>query len=132
MLMPALGLIFAVLMGSQAAGMFVFAGRDNDLLLALPISRLTLALAKLAAVGIENLLIMACMLLPAGLAYSMHGVTPGWFWPVLILDAVLLALLATAASVLFGLGISVIRNLRQGTTIVNVAGMVLLLSLIHI
>ena len=55
MLMPALGLIFAVLMGSQAAGMFVFAGRDNDLLLALPISRLTLALAKLAAVGIENL-----------------------------------------------------------------------------
>lgn len=130
MLMPALGLIFAVLMGSQAAGMFVFAGRDNDLLLALPISRLTLALAKLAAVGIENLLIMACMLLPAGLAYSMHGVTPGWFWPVLILDAVLLALLATAASVLFGLGISVIRNLRQGTTIVNVAGMVLLLALV--
>lgn len=127
-LMPLMALAFAVLLGGQAAGTFVFAGRDNDLLLALPIPRLTLALAKLAAVGLENLLLMVCMLAPAGVAYAGRVETPPWFWPALAVDAVLLALLATAASVLLGLGISVVRNLRRGTLIVNVTGMVLMVA----
>lgn len=130
MLMPGLGIVFSVLMGSQGAGVFVFAGRDNDLLLSLPIPRVTLALAKLAALLIENAFLMVCMLVPAGVAYSVHVATRAWFWPAILVDAVLLALLSTALSVLFGLVIAWIRNLGHGTAIVNVAGMVALLAII--
>lgn len=130
MLMPGFGLVFSVLLGSQAAGVFVFAGRDNDLLLSLPIPRLTLALAKLSALLVENLLLLVCLLVPAGVAYSVHVDATGWFWPAILVDAVLLALLATALSVLFGLVIAMIRNLRPSSAIVNIVGMVVLLAII--
>lgn len=130
MLMPLVGLVFSVLFGAQAAGTFVFAGRDNDLLLALPIPRTTLAVAKVAAVAIENALLMLCMLLPAGAAYALDSPAAPWFWPVLAVSALLLSLLATAVSVLLGLGISAVRNVRQGTLIVNVVGMLLLIGFV--
>jgi len=129
-LMPFVGAAFTVLLGAQSAGTFVFAGRDNDLLLALPIPRLTLALAKLAAVLGENVLLMLCMVLPAGVAYAFRTPTPAWFWPAEVLGGVLLALVTTALSVVLGLGITVVNNLRQGTTIVNVLGMLLLLAFV--
>lgn len=129
-LMPFVGAGFTVLLGAQSAGTFVFAGRDNDLLLALPIPRLTLALAKLAAVLLENLLFMLCMVLPAGLAYALATPTPAWLWPAEVLGAALLALVTTALSVALGLVITVVNNLRQGTTIVNVLGMLLLLGFV--
>ena len=49
LLMPIVGGLATVLLGAQGAGTFVFGGRDNDLLLSLPIPRTTLAAAKIAA-----------------------------------------------------------------------------------
>lgn len=129
-LMPVFGAFFTVALGSQAAGAFVFSGKDNELLLSLPISRIALACAKFAAVLIENLFLMICLLVPAGVAYALQAPVGPWFWPVLGLDAVLLALGTTALSIVLGLAMTAVKNLPRGTLITNIFGMGLLLAIV--
>lgn len=96
------GLMFTAFGASSA----VYGGKDNDLLLALPVSSTTLMAARVSAIYLENLLLSFFMLLPAGVACAAFGATPealtAGFWVRLVLAALLLPLLDTALSVLVG------------------------------
>lgn len=129
-LIPALGALVAVLVGAQASGSFVFGGRDNDLLLSLPIPRITLALAKLAALWAGDLLVLLAFTLPAGAAYTSSAVVGPWFWPALTAAALLVSLLATAVSVMLGLALTAIAASGRGTLFSNVVGMATLLGVL--
>ena len=95
------GLMFTAVGASSA----VYGGKDNDLLLALPVSSTTLMAARVSAIYLENLLLSFFMLLPAGAACAAFGVAAAatvGFWVRLTLAALLLPLLDTALSVLVG------------------------------
>lgn len=84
----------------------VFGGRDNDLLLSMPVSSGQLMLSRVSAIYLENLLFSVFVLLPAGAVcvfMSQGGLGGGvLFWLRLVLAALLLPLLDTALSVLLG------------------------------
>lgn len=128
LLMPAAGGLFTVLIGSQGADAVVFGGRDNDLLLSLPIPRTMLAAAKVAALLAEDVVVMVCVLLPAGFAYATSA-TPGWpFWVALVAVAVLLGAGLTAVSLVFGLGLTLLRSRRRARFLTNSVAMAALVG----
>lgn len=84
----------------------VFGGKDNDLLLSMPVSETQLMLSRVSAVYLENLVFSLFVLLPAGAVcvfMTQGGVSSGLlFWVRLVLAALCLPLLDTALSVLLG------------------------------
>ncbi len=84
----------------------VFGGRDNDLLLSMPVSSTMLMASRVSAIYLENLLFSFFVLVPAGavcafMTQSGAGHSP-LFWVRLIVAVLALPLLDTALSVLFG------------------------------
>ena len=61
---------FFGLMGSAG---FVFGGKDNDLLLALPVPATTILLSKVLALYLENLIFTLFLLLPSTAACLFYG-----------------------------------------------------------
>ena len=95
-IMSLLAVVMGVLFSLFAAQGVVFGTRDNDLMLALPVSAFTLMLSRTLALYLENLVSVFFMLLPAGAAYLWHGGGGGVvFFLLLILSALFLALLPT-------------------------------------
>ncbi len=84
----------------------VFGGKDNDLLLSMPVPATTLMASRVTAIYLENLLFSLFVLLPAGvvcLLTTQSGVGYSLlFWVRLLIAAVALPLLDTALSVLLG------------------------------
>lgn len=84
----------------------VFGGKDNDLLLSMPVSSTMLMTSRVAAIYLENLLFSFFVLVPAGAVcafMTQSGVGRGLlFWVRLLIAALALPLLDTALSVLFG------------------------------
>ena len=84
----------------------VFGGKDNDLLLSMPVSSTQLMLSRVSAIYLENLLFSFFVLLPAGAVCAVmtqSGVGHSLlFWVRLIVAVFALPLLDTALSVLFG------------------------------
>lgn len=84
----------------------VFGGKDNDLLLSMPVSSTQLMLSRVSAIYLENLLFSFFVLLPAGAVcvfMTQSGVGRSLlFWVRLVSAALALPLLDTALSVLFG------------------------------
>ena len=84
----------------------VFGGRDNDLLLSMPVSTTALMASRVAAIYLENLLFAFFVLAPAGAVCAVmtqSGVGRSvLFWVRLIVAVLALPLLDTALSVLFG------------------------------
>lgn len=84
----------------------VFGGKDNDLLLSMPVSSTLLAASRVSAIYLENLVFSAFVLLPAGVACAIMTESGGGrtvsFWVRLLLAALLLPLLDTALSVGIG------------------------------
>ncbi|MEG2119840.1 MAG: hypothetical protein RRY53_05740, partial [Pseudoflavonifractor sp.] len=84
-----------------AAQGVIFGGRDNDLMLSMPVSAFTLLLCRVLALYLENLLCTALILLPAGVVYLLHGGGGGGGVLLLLragLAAVLLAFLPSVLS----------------------------------
>lgn len=82
------------------AGGLMFGGRDNDLLLALPIPDWMLLAARLLAVYLENLLTFGLTLLPGMALYCMAGHSPAGVLlalPVSVFGALVPTLLAALA-----------------------------------
>ena len=84
----------------------VFGGRDNDLLLSMPVSTTALMASRVMAIYLENLLFSLFVLAPAGAVCAFmtqsgvgHSVL---FWARLLLAVFALPLLDTALSVLLG------------------------------
>lgn len=84
----------------------VFGGKDNDLLLSMPVSSTQLMLSRVSAIYLENLVFSFFVLLPAGAVcvfMTQGGVGHSLlFWVRLVLAALCLPLLDTALSVLLG------------------------------
>lgn len=94
-----MGVIFTIF-GAQGV---VFGGRDNDLMLALPISPFTLMLSRTLALYLENLIFGVFVMLPAGVAYLAFGGKGGvGFIPALLVCTVFLSLLPTLISLVCG------------------------------
>ena len=102
-------------MGALAGGLLftafavkgvVFGGRDNDLLLSMPVSTTALMASRVAAIYLENLLFSFFVLVPAGVACALlteRGVgRDPLFWARLLIAVLALPLLDTALSVLLG------------------------------
>lgn len=84
----------------------VFGGKDNDLMLSLPVSSTMLMASRVAAIYLENLVFSFFVLVPAGVCCAVmtqSGVGHTLlFWVRVLLAALLLPLLDTALSVLLG------------------------------
>ena len=84
----------------------VFGGKDNDLLLSMPVSTTMLMASRVTAIYLENLLFAAFVLVPAGVIctfLTQNGVGLSLlFWMRLGLAVLALPLLDTALSVLLG------------------------------
>ena len=84
----------------------VFGGRDNDLLLSMPVPSFVLMASRVAAIYLENLLFSFFVLVPAGVVCALlteRGVgRDPLFWVRLIIAVLALPLLDTALSVLLG------------------------------
>ena len=96
------GLLFTVF----AVKGVVFGGRDNDLLLSMPVSSTVLMASRVAAIYLENLLFSFFVLVPAGVVCALlteRGVgRDPLFWVRLVVVVLALPLLDTALSVLLG------------------------------
>ena len=84
----------------------VFGGKDNDLLLSMPVSTTALMASRVTAIYLENLVFSFFILVPAGvvcavMTQSGAGHSP-LFWVRLLLAVLALPLLDTALSVLMG------------------------------
>ena len=96
------GLVFT----AMAAKGVVFGGKDNDLLLSMPVSTTSLMASRVSAIYLENLLFSFFVLGPAGavcafMTQSGVGRNP-LFWVRLVIAVLALPLLDTALSVLLG------------------------------
>ncbi len=84
----------------------VFGGKDNDLLLSMPVSSTMLMASRVSAIYLENLLFSFFVLGPAGAVcafLTQNGVGRSLlFWVRLLIAVLALPLLDTALSVLFG------------------------------
>lgn len=109
----------------------VFGGRDNDLLLSLPVSSTMLMLSRVLAIYLENLCFAFFVIVPAGVCCAIRvGGYDALFWVRLVLAAILLPLLDTALSVLVGAlvafsssrlpGEKILQNLFTGAFLVVV------------
>lgn len=102
-LATAMGTMFTVF----AVQGVVFGGRDNDLMLSMPISAFQLMLARVSALALENLVFSLFVMLPAVAAYS-------WAAEALnagvvlrgVLAAVVLALLPTTLALVLGFALT--------------------------
>lgn len=129
-MMPLFGVVGSVLVGAQGAAGFIFGGRDNDLLLSLPVSRLLLSLAKLTALFADSMVMMLGICLPAGAVYALQARTNPLYWPFLIVGTVMLSLLATALGALVGLALSAFRPQGGAAVVANLASLALLLAIV--
>lgn len=119
--MPVLAAGGVVAGGTFGVSRSVLGGRDDDLLLALPLRPRTIALAKMSAVTVQNALLMVLAVVPSGIAYALHEPTPAWFWPALLTGTLALTLAATAASVVLALLVTLLAPHGQGRAATNVA-----------
>lgn len=129
-LMPAVGVMIALAIGAQGAGTFVFGGRDNDLLLSLPIPRTMLAAAKLSALLAEDALVMLSVVLPAAGAYALVAPTPWFYWPAMAAYGLLLGCVSTTASALIGMLLTWVAARGRGAWVNNVAALAVLAAFV--
>ncbi|WOP18095.1 hypothetical protein [Raineyella sp. LH-20] len=120
-IMPAVTALGAVSASAFGVSRSVLGGRDDTLLLAQPIRPSTIALAKLAAVATQNVLLMVVSVLPTGLVCARHVAVPAWYWPALLAGTILLALATTAVSVAIALVFTVAAPRRRGRVVANIA-----------
>ena len=92
----------------------VFGGKDNDLLLSMPVSSTVLMASRVTAIYLENLVFSVFMLVPAGVVCAIltrngagHTLL---FWVRVLIAAVALPLLDTALSVLLGAAAAFLSN----------------------
>lgn len=103
MMMSVLAVVMGLVFTLFAAQGVIFGGRDNDLMLSLPVSAFSLMLARTLALYVENLVFTLFIMLPAGAAYLAFGGGGGAvFLIVLTVCTLFLALIPTFFSLIFG------------------------------
>ena len=103
LMMSVLAVVMGLVFTLFAAQGVIFGGRDNDLMLAMPVSAFSLMLARTLALYVENLVFTLFIMMPAGVAYLVFGGGGGAvFLIVLTLCTLFLALVPTFFSLIFG------------------------------
>lgn len=103
MMMPVLAVGAGFFFSVFAAQGVVFGGKDNDLMLSLPVSSFTLLLSRVLALYLENLVFSVFVMIPAGFAYLVYGGAGGVSFVLsLLVGTVVLALLPTLLSLIAG------------------------------
>ncbi len=72
-LMAVLACVVSLMFTVMAASGLVFGGRDNDIMLTLPVSAFTVVLGKVLALYLENLVFCGLWMLPTGAAYIAYA-----------------------------------------------------------
>lgn len=103
MMMAVLAVVMGLMFTIFAAQGIIFGGKDNDLMLALPIPAFQLMLARTLALYLENLVFSLMVMIPAGVAYLFFGGAGGAVFIIaLIICTVFLALLPTVLAIVVG------------------------------
>lgn len=117
--MESLALVFMGLMALLGGLLFtvfavkgvLFGGRDNDLILSLPVPAEMIVASRMLAIYLENLVFSLFVLLPAGAAcFFLAGGYDWGLWPRLVVAAVCLPLLDTALSVAVGAALAFLSS----------------------
>lgn len=117
-IMPILAAVGALSAGTFGVSRSVLGGTDDTLLLGLPVRPRTIALGKLAAVALQNALLMELVVIPGGVVYALQVPVRPWYWPALVGGALALALAVTAVSVVLAL-LLLFAPRSRGRTAVN-------------
>lgn len=103
LMMPVLAVVMGLIFTVFGAQGIIFGGKDNDIMLALPIPAFQLMLARTLALYLENLVFSLFVMIPAGVAYLVFGGGGGaLFFVVLLLCTLFLALIPTVLAILMG------------------------------
>ncbi len=107
MMMPVLVVVMGVMYTVFAVQGVVFGGKDNDLMLALPVPAFQLMLARVLALVLENLVFSLFIMLPACVAYAVTGggVSLGFVVRALV-ASVFLSLLPTTLALILGFALT--------------------------
>ena len=99
-----------VMEGSYKAGDLLFKPRDNDMLLAMPIKRSTIVLARMIKFYLFEMVYCLIFLLPAIIAYAINAEVGVSFWVVAITMLVLVPAIPIAVACVIGLIISALSG----------------------
>lgn len=107
LIMPFLAVLTGFFFTAFGAQGVIFGGRDNDLMLSLPISPSLLLISRIIALYLENLAFALFIMLPAGIAYLFSGGKGGiWFGITMLTCTAFLALLPTLLSLVCGFALA--------------------------
>lgn len=109
-----------VMEGSYKAGDLLFKPRDNDMLLAMPIKRSTIVLARMIKFYVFEMVYCLIFLLPAIIAYAMNAEVGMSFWLVAATMLVLIPAIPIAVACVIGLIISAISGRFKHKTFLQV------------
>ena len=119
LLMAVMAVALCFFFGIMGSAGFVFGGKDNDLLLALPVPATTVLLSKVLALYLENLVFTLFLLLPATAACLFYGGFGALFLPFLPVGILLLPLLPSALCLLVGFVFSLIQSRVRHRALIN-------------
>lgn len=103
MMMPVLAVVAGLFFTVFAAQGILFGGRDNDLMLSLPVPAFVLLLARVLALYLENLFFSAFVMLPAAVAYLIYGgAGGGGFVLSMLVGTAVIALIPTLLALILG------------------------------
>ena len=130
-IMAVLACVVSLMFTLMAASGLVFGGRDNDLMLTLPVPAFTVVLGKVLALYLENLIFCGLWMLPTSAAYLAYaGLSAGQtalFCARLAAVLPFLPLLPSTLALLGGWGIAYASGrMRHKAAVGAIAGMVLL------
>ncbi|MEG0778069.1 MAG: hypothetical protein RSG55_04400 [Oscillospiraceae bacterium] len=132
-LISLIGLLLAIVMTMNAAGGFLFSGKDSDLMLSLPVSAFSIMLAKILALYIECFVFCAFFLLPSGIAYLVYGGAGGAMLIIRLLIATLiLPFLATLFCTILAYIMSWVSSRTNHNSLVSTVLMFVMMGLVMV
>ena len=130
-MMSVLAVLMAFLLTVFAAGGMLFGGKDNDIILSLPVSDYAVLLCRVLAVYLENLFITALVLLPMALVYCFNGGPAGAAAVALAVPVSILgALPPTLLGVLVGFAVTWLSSRVRHSSLFASLGYLIFLMLI--
>lgn len=125
--MTIFALFFPLFFTLYAAQGTLFSTKDIDLVLSLPVPTVYVMLARLMALYLEIVLMLECILIPAGVAWLMNGGSGGvGFLVLLIVQGLFLALIPALITLIFGYLISLLISRLQRKNLFNTIFSILL------
>lgn len=129
-LMALMGMLASLAFTLFAASGLIFGGKDNDLMLSLPVPAFTVVLGKVLALYIENAFFLILWLVPSAVAYCMQsGAVRAGFALSFLVSLPFLPLLPTVLALLGGWLVALFTaRMKRKTLVGNVVSILLFLA----